>query len=178
MDNHCVMPLRSFIIQPLLTEYCLFATYCNGELSLLLYVHLESASACTTRNFVIASAVVWGLAVAAGILLLSDKTVHGVCSSSSSSSGGNITRYTWKTISQFTLPLTVPYFVVSSIPNIVTLVILIDHEPACYIKRKSTGDHSDTNKALVELGRFLMIIQGINAFAQIGVPLLAKELTV
>ena len=114
-----------------------------------------------TKYFILASVVLWVLAVAAGVSSIFDGTVNGFCGGSN----GNMTT------SQFTLPVTIPYFVVSAIPIIVTPVILI--ETSCYIKCKTIGEHRDTKKALVKFGLFLMIIQGFNALSQIVIPLLA-----
>ena len=117
-----------------------------------------------TKYFIIASAVVWLLSVLVGFATFFEESVRGFCSSSNPADTRNTT-------SQFTVPITVPYFVAISIPIIVTPFFLIG--TACYIKLKTIGEHRDTKKALVKFGLFLMIIQGINVFAQIVVPLLA-----
>ena len=117
-----------------------------------------------TKYFIIASAVVWLLAVLVGFTSFFDETISGSCSSITG-------RDTLNTTSLLTLPVKVPYFLVSSIPIIVTPVILI--KTACYIKRKTIGEHRDSKKALVKFGLFLMIIQCINVFTPFVVPLLA-----
>ena len=64
-----------------------------------------------------------------------------------------------------------PYIIVSCIAIIATPVVLI--KTSCYVKRKSIGDQRESKKALVNFGLFLMIVQGINVFSQIVIPLLA-----
>ena len=73
--------------------------------------------------------------------------------------------------SQFTLSIALPYLIVSCIAVIISPIFLI--KTSCYIKRKSIGDFKESKKALVNFGLFLMLVQGINAFAQIIIPLLA-----
>ena len=146
----------------------LFAVYYG--VTVFIVVHFWNQPVLAPRNtkyFIIASGFVWLLAVLVGITTFFDETVQEVCRSNHSS----ITRDTLNASSQFTLPVTAPFFVVSSIPIIVTPVILI--KTACYIKHKTIGEHRDTKKALVKFGLFLMIIQGLNVFAQNFVPLLA-----
>ena len=125
------------------------------------YWHQPVLAPENTKYFVIGSAVVWLLALVAGITTVFDGTVMGFCDSIN----GNVTGGF-----NFTLVITVTYVVVASIPIIVTPIILI--KTACYIKRKTIKEHKDTKKALVKFGLFLLITQGVNAFAQIVVPLL------
>ena len=122
-----------------------------------------------TKYFIIASAVVWLLAGATGTpSLFADESVNEICSSSISS---NITKDTQDTSFHFALRVTVPYIIVSCIAIIATPVVLI--KTSCYVKRKSIGDQRESKKALVNFGLFLMIVQGINVFSQIIIPLLA-----
>ena len=123
-----------------------------------------------TKYFIIASAVVWLLAVATGIPSLPEESVSGFCSISN-----NITRDIQDMISRFALIVAVPYSVVSCIAIIVTLMFVI--MTFCYIKKKSIGDFRESKKALVNFGLFLMIVQGINTFAQIFMPLLALRIS-
>ena len=122
-----------------------------------------------TKYFIIASAVVWLLAVATGIPSLPEESVSGFCSIS------NITGDIQDMISRFALIVAVPYSVVSCIAIIVTLMFVI--MTFCYIKKKSIGDFRKSKKALVNFGLFLMIVQGINTFAQIFMPLLALRIS-
>ena len=122
------------------------------------YWHQPVLAPRNTKYFIIASAVVWLLALIAGIPSFFDGAVSRVCSDNNNNT------------TSFTLYVTVPYFVVSSIPIIVTPIILI--KTACYVKRNTIGEHRDSKKALVKFGVFLMIIQGVNAFSQIVAPLL------
>ena len=151
------------------TDSCsrvLFAAYYS--VTVFIVVHFWNKPVLAPRNtkyFIIASAVVWLLAVLVGLTSFFDETVQGFCNSRRS----RIARDTLNASSQFTLPVTAPYFVVSSIPIIVTPVILI--KTACYIKCKTIGDLRDAKKALVKFGLFLMIIQFVNVFAQVVVPL-------
>ena len=144
----------------------LFAAYYG--VTVFIVVHFWNKPVLAPRNtkyFILASAFVWLPSVLVGFATFFDETVSGFCTNSRSS----IIRDTLNTSSQFTLPVTIPYFVVSAIPIIVTPSILI--EISCYIKCKTIGEHRDTKKALVKFGLFLMIIQGVNVFAQIVVPL-------
>ena len=119
-----------------------------------------------TKYFIIASAVVWLLAVAAGIPALLDESFGGFCSMSN-----NVTQDSQNTNFHYSLLVALPYLTVSCIPIIITPVIMI--ETSCYIKRKSIREHRDTKRALVKFGLFLLIIQAFNSFTQIGIPLLA-----
>ena len=146
----------------------LFAAYYG--VTVFIVVHFWNKPVLAPRNtkyFILASAFVWLPSVLVGFATFFDETVSGFCTNSRSS----IIRDTLNTSSQFTLPVTIPYFVVSAIPIIVTPSILI--EISCYIKCKTIGEHRDTKKALVKFGLFLMIIQGFNALSQIVIPLLA-----
>ena len=143
----------------------LFAAYYG--VTVFIVVHFWNKPVLAPRNtkyFIIASAVAWLLSVLVGFTTFFEESVPGTCSSTNPADTQN-------TSSQFTVPLTVPYFVATSIPIIVTPFFLIG--TACYIKRKTIGEHRDTKKALVKFGLFLMIIQGINVFTQIVLPLLA-----
>ena len=130
-------------------------------------VHFWSRPVLAPRNtkyFIIASGVVWLLAVVTGIPALFDETVGGFCSFSSNSTQMQ------DTFSRFSLLVAVPYLAVSCIAIIVTPVILI--ETTCYIKRKTIREHRGTKNALVRFGLFMMIVQTFNAFSLVGIPLL------
>ena len=116
-----------------------------------------------TKYFFLASAFLWLLAVATGIPPLPEESVSRFCGITSNTTEDVNTRVT--------LSISVPYFVVSVIAVTITPVFLI--QTACYIKRKSIGDQRQSKKSLVNFGLFLMLVQGINAFAQIVIPLVA-----
>ena len=144
----------------------LFTAYYG--ITVFIVVHYWHQPVLAPRNakyFIIASAFVWLLALIAGIPTLVDPTFNVFCSNNVNRS--NITTPN----TNLMLYVTLSYFVVSSSPVIVTPVILI--KTACYIKRKTIGEHRDAKKALVKFGLFLMIIQVLNALAQVVVPLLA-----
>ena len=152
----------AFLTDTSSTGRVLFAAYYGVTVFIVVhYWHQPVLAPRNTKYFIIASAFVWLLAIAAGVpSLFSDE----ITASGHSNGTEGISFH-------FTLHVTVPYFLVSSIPIFITPVILI--ETSCYIKKKTIGDHKDGKKALVKFGLFLMIIQGVNAFAQIVVPLLA-----
>ena len=132
-------------------------------------VHFWSRPVLAPRNtkyFITASAVVWLLAVAAGAPSVFGQSLGCFCSISS-----NNTQDIQNATSRYSLLVALPYLLVSSIPIIITPIILI--ETTCYIKRKTIRKHKDSKKALIRFGLFLMIVQTFNAFAQIGIPLLA-----
>ena len=72
-------------------------------------------------------------------------------------------------------PASVDPLTLSCTAIIVTLMFVI--MTFCYIKKKSIGDFRKSKKALVNFGLFLMIVQGINTFAQIFMPLLALRIS-
>ena len=118
-----------------------------------------------TKYFILASAVLWLLAVAtAGInaLFIVYQSLSGICS--------NRIQESQNTSYSISLAIASPYLAVSCIPIIITPIILI--ETSCYVKRKTITEHKDTKKALVNFGLFLIIVQAFNAFAHICIPLL------
>ena len=119
-----------------------------------------------TKYFFIGSAALWVLAVATGIPALTEESIGRFCSISNI-----ITGEIQDVNSRFVLSVAVPYLIVSCIAVCICPIFLI--ATSCYIKRKSIGDFRESKKALVNFGLFLMIVQGINAFAQIIIPLLA-----
>ena len=123
-----------------------------------------------TKYFIIASAVLWLLAVATGIPSLPEASVAQFCSinSNTTQSTANTTQ---SSFSHFVLYVTLPYIIVSSIAIIITPVTLI--KTSCFIWRKRISSHSDSKKALVKFGLFLMLVQGINVLSQIVIPLVA-----
>ena len=123
-----------------------------------------------TKYFIIASAVLWLLAVATGIPSLPEASVAQFCSinSNTTQSTANTTQ---SSFSHFVLYVTLPYIIVSSIAIIITPVTLI--KTSCFIWRKGISSHSDSKKALVKFGLFLMLVQGINVLSQIVIPLVA-----
>ncbi len=118
-----------------------------------------------TKYFILASAVLWLLALAAGIPALFDTSLTtGFCVINTNNAQDTQDP-------NYSLFVALPYFAVSCIPIIITPIILI--ETSCYVKRKTITEHKDTKKALVRFGLFLMTVQAFNAFSQIGIPLLA-----
>ena len=118
-----------------------------------------------TNYFILASAVLWLLAVAtAGInaLFIVYQSLSGICS--------NRIQESQNTSYSISLAIASPYLAVSCIPIIITPIILI--ETSCYVKRKTITEHKETKKALVNFGLFLIIVQAFNAFAHICIPLL------
>ena len=115
-----------------------------------------------TKYFIIVSAVLWLLALAAGINALFYQSLSGICS--------NSIHKAQNTSYSIFVPIASPYFAVSCILIIITPIILI--ETSCYIKCKTITEHRDSKRALVNFGLFLIIVQAFNAFAHIGIPLL------
>ena len=62
----------------------------------------------------------------------------------------------------------IPYFTLSTLPIILTLLLLII--TVCFIRRRTIGENSAGRKALLRFGFFLVIGQGINAIGQIVCP--------
>ena len=62
----------------------------------------------------------------------------------------------------------IPYFILSTLPIILTLLLLII--TVCFIRRRTIGENSAGRKALLRFGFFLVIGQGINAIGQIVCP--------
>ena len=115
-----------------------------------------------TKYFIIGAVFLWILAILVYIPAIIYEDSSKFCAS--------ISRDSLNTNALLTLYATLPYFFVSSIPIIVTPIVLIII--SCYIKSNTIGDNRDAKKALVKFGFFLLIIQGFNAIAQIVSPLL------
>ena len=62
----------------------------------------------------------------------------------------------------------IPYFILSTLPIIFTLLLLII--TVCFIRRRTITGNSAGRKALLRFGFFLVIGQGINAIGQIVCP--------
>ncbi len=62
----------------------------------------------------------------------------------------------------------IPYFSLSTLPIILTLLLLII--TVCFIRRKTIEENSAGRRALLRFGFFLVIGQGINAIGQIVCP--------
>ncbi len=116
-----------------------------------------------TKYFILASAVLWLLAVATGIPSLPEAAVAQFCSINSNT--------TQSPFSHFVLYVTLPYIIVSSIAIIITPITLI--KTSCFIWRKGISSHNESKKALVKFGLFLMLVQGINVLSQVVIPVVA-----
>ena len=62
----------------------------------------------------------------------------------------------------------IPYFILSTLPIILTLLLLI--VTVCFIRKRTITENSAGRKALLRFGFFLVIGQGINAIGQIVCP--------
>ena len=62
----------------------------------------------------------------------------------------------------------IPYFILSTLPIILTLPLLI--VTVCFIRKRTITENSAGRKALLRFGFFLIIGQGINAIGQIVCP--------
>ena len=62
----------------------------------------------------------------------------------------------------------IPYFILSTLPIILTLLLLII--TVYFVRRRTIGENSAGRKALLRFGFFLVIGQGINAIGQIVCP--------
>ena len=131
-------------------------------------VHFWSRPVLAPRNtkyFIVASAVLWLLAVAVSAPSVFGQSLGGFCSILGKSAHKTVdTNYYHLLLSAL------PYFFVSCIPIVVTPVLLL--QTSCYIKHRTIREHRDSKRALVRFGLFLMIVQTFNTFSQIGVPLL------
>ena len=131
-------------------------------------VHFWSRPVLAPRNtkyFIVASAVLWLLAVAVSAPSVFGQSLSGFCSILGKSAHETVdTNYYHLLLSAL------PYFFVSCIPIVVTPVLLL--QTSCYIKHRTIREHRDSKRALVRFGLFLMIVQTFNTFSQIGVPLL------
>ena len=131
-------------------------------------VHFWSRPVLAPRNtkyFIVASAVLWLLAVAVSAPSVFGQSLGGFCSILGKSAHETVdTNYYHLLLSAL------PYFFVSCIPIVVTPVLLL--QTSCYIKHRTIREHRDSKRALVRFGLFLMIVQTFNTFSQIGVPLL------
>ena len=160
----------TFLITTSSSGRILFTTFYG--VAVFIVVHFWNRPVLAPRNtkyFIIASAVVWLLAVATGIPSLAEESVSRFCGISTSNITGDRENTSWS--SRFILHVTLPYIIVPSFAVIVTPAMLI--KTSCYIRRKGIGTQRDTKKALVKFGLFLMIVQGINVFSQVVVPLVA-----
>ena len=131
-------------------------------------VHFWSRPVLAPRNtkyFIIASAVLWLLAVAVSAPSVFGQSLGGFCSVL-----GKSAHETADTNYYRLLLSALPYFFVSCIPIVVTPVFLL--QTSCYIKHRTIREHRDSKRALIRFGLFLMIVQTFNTFSQIGVPLL------
>ena len=117
-----------------------------------------------TKYFIIGAVFVWFLAIVAVVPAAKYQEFSKFCEDQGSPNNSQDIDF------RLTLYVSLPYFFLSAIPVIVTPILLIII--SCYIKRNSIGEHRDTKKALVKFGFFLLILQGINAIAQIVAPLL------
>ena len=131
-------------------------------------VHFWSRPVLAPRNtkyFIVASAVLWLLAVAVSAPSVFGQSLGGFCSILGKSAHETVdTNYYHLLLSAL------PYFFVSCIPIVVTPVLLL--QTSCYIKHRTIREHRDSKRVLVRFGLFLMIVQTFNTFSQIGVPLL------
>ena len=159
----------AFLITTSSSGRILFTTFYGVAVFIVVYFWNRPVLAPrNTKYFIIASAVMWLLAVATGIPSLAEESVR-FCGISSSNITGDRENTSWS--SRFILHVTLPYIIVPSFAVIVTPAMLI--KTSCYIRRKGIGTQRDTKKALVKFGLFLMIVQGINVFSQVVVPLVA-----